>query len=187
MKLLKAYIVTLFVSIALLLAILLAVSTPSAGAQDLVVPSYGVVRGDPGSTATVGSATVPAALVGQECDLRLAGENNESIHPDNDLTVTTGSESYTFADIESVAFGAGAVDGTMVLGETVTLTLTFGPDGVTSGGYAIAYTCEPPPSTTVAPPPTTINEPPTTFGPPPTLPPTPPVKNPPIKVPDYTG
>lgn len=185
MKPLNFYIAGLAIVVAVLCAML--VFTAGADAQDLVVPSYGVVRGEEGETVTVGSKSVPAALVGRECDLRLAGENNESIHPGNDLTVSTGSDSYTFADIESVAFGAGAVDGKMVLGETITLTLTFGPDGITSGGYAAAYTCDSPPSTTVAPPPTTINEPPTTVKPPPTLPPTPPVKNPPVKVPRYTG
>lgn len=184
MNSLTRYVVALVAAAALLLGLVLVVSTANVGASDLTIPSYGVVRGAPGSTATVGSLDVPAQFQGQACEVELIGENNESTHPDNDLTVTTGSESYTFSDIESVAFGAGAVNGTMVLGGVVVLTLTFGEDGVTSGGYAVTFDCaEIPVTTTTTVPATTV--PGTT--PPPTLPPSTPVKNPPVTTPQYTG
>ena len=165
-------------SVAMLL--LLMALVPASADSDLVIPSYGVVRGAPGSEATVGSLDVPFQYQGLPCEVELIGENNESTHPNNDLTIKTGDESYTFKDIESVAFGAGAVNGTMVLGGVVVLTLTFGADGVTSGGYAVTFDCPDPviTTTTTAPPPTTV---------PTTLPPTPPVKNPPVKTPTFTG
>jgi hypothetical protein len=173
-------VVGIAVLVSSVLALLMLTVVSVEARSDLTIPSYGVVRGAEGSTATVGSVDVPASLQGLPCQVELIGQNNESTHPDNDLTVKTGTQTETFTDIESVAFGSGQVDGTMVLGGVVVLTLTFGPDGVTSGGYAVNFDCEPPATTTTS---TT----PSTTTPKPPLPPTPPEHNPPVTTPRYTG
>ena len=56
--------------------------------------------------------------------------NNESKRPGSDITVTTGSDSqHVPLNTEGVAVGhPGPSTIQMVMGDTVTLTLTFGPN-----------------------------------------------------------
>ena len=69
-----------------------------------------------------------AADVGLRCDVVVDIANNESTRPGSDLTVSTGNESRLFPDIEATPSDAGPVTFQMVMGETVTATLTFGPN-----------------------------------------------------------
>ena len=84
--------------------------------------------GPPGSQLVLGTEAVPAADVGLRCDVVVDIVNNESTRPGSDITVSTGSESRLFQDTEAAPGDAGPVTFQMVMGETVTATLTFGPN-----------------------------------------------------------
>ena len=84
--------------------------------------------GPPGSQLVLGTEAVPAAAVGLRCDVVVDLVNNESTRPDSDITVSTGSDSRLFPDTEAAPGDAGPVTFQMVMGETVTATLTFGPN-----------------------------------------------------------
>ena len=79
--------------IAVLMLALLAFASPAESQSGFTTPTYGVVRGAPGTSVVVAAQKVPADLVGSECDVVLVGANNESVHPGNDLTVTSAGSS----------------------------------------------------------------------------------------------
>jgi len=147
-------------------AILVLAAGPASAIDDIVIPIDSVAFGTEGEIIEVASVAVEPDLVGSTCSLELEADNNGSVHPGNDLIVTTGGESGTIPDVESAPGQVTIVDADVVLGDTVLVELQFGPDGVTSGGLILTFDCEAQPvPTTTAPPSTT--EPPST-----TLPPT---------------
>jgi hypothetical protein len=84
--------------------------------------------GPPGSQLVLGTEDVPTAKVGLTCDVAMDIGNNESVRPGSDITVSTGSDSHLFANTEGKPGDPGPVTVQMVMGETVTVTLTFGPN-----------------------------------------------------------
>jgi hypothetical protein len=116
-------------------------SAGAVGAADNALPiswSYDTgAFGDPGTHLVLGSASVPAGEAGLACDVVVDIGNNDSIHPDSDITVTTGSDAKVFPDTEGQKGDPGPVTTKMVLGNTVTVTLTFGGDGVFSGSGTV--------------------------------------------------
>jgi hypothetical protein len=110
----------------LLTAVMIGASALPAGA--LSYDETDGAYGPPGSALVLGTEAVPAADVGLRCDVVVDIANNESIRPGSDITVSTGSDSRLFADTEAAPGDAGPVTFPMVMGATVTATLTFGPD-----------------------------------------------------------
>jgi hypothetical protein len=113
--------------------------------------------GPPGSQVVLGTEDVPAADVGVRCDVVVDIANNESVRPGSDITVSTGSDSRLFPDTEGTPGDAGPVTIQMVMGETITATLTFGPNKEFDGegfdnaafsgaGTVTVGTCETPPA-----------------------------------------
>jgi hypothetical protein len=110
--------------------------------------------GPPGSQLVLGTEAVPDEAVGLTCDVIVDLRNNESIRQGSDITVSTGAASRLFPNTEAAAGGAGPVTIQMVMGETLTVTLTFGPnpefgsDAVFSGsGTVTVGPCVTPPTT----------------------------------------
>jgi LPXTG-motif cell wall-anchored protein len=141
----------------------------------IVIPVDTVVRHVPvGSLTELASAPVAPELVGATCVGDAVGRNNDtSVHPGNDLIVTTGTSSAELLDVERAPGVVTETIGELTLGETITVTLRMGPDKTFSGGLVISLDCQTPPpdTTTTTAPPTTTTEPPTTV-PPTTVPPT---------------
>jgi hypothetical protein len=110
----------------MLVAVMIGVLAVPAGAlsYDETAGTYG----PPGSQLVLGTEDVPTEKVGLTCDVVADLGNNESVRPGSDITVSTGSDSHLFADTEAKAGDPGPVTIQMVMGETVTVTLTFGPD-----------------------------------------------------------
>jgi hypothetical protein len=107
----------------------------------------------------------------------LTTENNESIHPGNDVIISSAS-SVTFKNVESQVEAKSYPAKEITLGSELDADLRFGQNGVTSSGFQVTVDCPPPPTTI---PPTT--EPPVTTAPPTSEPPTtePPTTKPPKK------
>jgi LPXTG-motif cell wall-anchored protein len=139
----------------------------TAQADVIVIPVDTVVRGVPvGSLTELASAPVAPELVGATCTGDAIGRNNEtSVHPGNDLIVTTGSSSAVLHDVEREPGVVTETVGELTLGEVITVTLRMGPDQTFSGGLVLSFDCQPPPpetTTTTAPPETTTTAPPET-------------------------
>ena len=137
---------------------LLALAPAASAAEVLVIPIDGFYRGEPGTRTLVASVAVPAELVGQSCDVGGETDNQLSVHPGNNLVVMSGPQSFVIPDFEDegyIVHHAGAAE---ILADTIDVSIEFGPDGVSSGGFKVTIdNCsEPapqitPPGTTVAP------------------------------------
>ncbi|MEO1061431.1 MAG: LPXTG cell wall anchor domain-containing protein [Actinomycetota bacterium] len=135
---------------AAIVAVLLAVFAPAAAAQDNVIdiPIDTVVREPEGSITPLVSIDVPPEGVGLTCTGEAVTSNQGSVHPNNDLLVETGGETFVFEDVEDQPGLTIPASGSFVLGETFTVSLRMGPDEVFSGGIRIQVDCAPPETTT---------------------------------------
>ncbi len=142
----------------LLVAVIVGVLAVPAGA--LSYDKTAGAFGPPGSQLLLGTEAVPTAKVGLLCDVVVDVGNNDSIRPGSDITVATGTDSQLFADTESKPGDPGPVTVQMVMGDTVTVTLTFSPEieyqdlaGFSGSGTVDVGECETPPPT----PPVTVS------------------------------
>jgi hypothetical protein len=124
---------------------ILVVAAGAAGAQDggiVEIPLGTVVRTDPGAEVSLDSVAVPTELVGLECSVQSRSENNSSVHPGNDLVVTSGAESVVLSDVEGSPGKVTTATSTVTLGDDIAVTLIMGPDGVFSAGARAAIVLE---------------------------------------------
>lgn len=166
---------TLIVAALLLLAAVVIASPANAQEQTTVasvaltsrIPETG--RTAPDSVHVVSTTAVAAADVNGTCDVNVTGANNESVHPNSDIIVTSAN-TVTVHDVEREAGASNLpADGTLQLGDTVTVSVRLGEDGVFSGGTLVvdfACTSPPPPTTTTTVAPTTTTTPTATTVPP---------------------
>lgn len=119
-------------------------------AQDvsIEIPLDTVVRGAEGSQHHLGSAVVPEELRGRTCRVVARAENQGSVHPGNDLIVTSGNDVLVLAGVEDEPFGEVVGQGELTLGAQVDVVLVLGPDEVFSAGIDIEITCPVPATTT---------------------------------------
>jgi hypothetical protein len=142
-----------------------------------------VLRGDPGDVYVVHTEPVDPALVGGTCSATAQTENNASEHANNDLLIVSGADAMTIPNFEAVAGQVTATTGPLTLGESITVSIRLGGDGISSEDLRIVLSCarqepEPTTTTTAAPEPTTtVTSPPqprTTVTTPPKTAPAPP-------------
>ena len=159
-------------------AAMIAMSTGAAAVNDIVFTASGIVSGGEGEIRLLGELTVAPELVGATCTGRAETQNQESVHPNNDMIITTGTSQAEIPDFESAAFKVTPLAGTVVLGPTIRFEVRLGPTFVSSGGVTVTLDCTPVAPPTTAAPPTTVApaDPPTTIaesaGPAPTPAPT---------------
>jgi hypothetical protein len=150
-------------AVAIGLGLVLMLTSP-AGAQEIPtieIPISTVVTGDPGTVHVLATRAVPAELQGKACTVSSTSENQSSVHPESNLTITSGSDSVVLLDVEAVPGGTVTASGTLTLGPDIVVSLQLGPDGVFSGGLIVTITCpaEPSPSPSPSPSPTTSPSP----------------------------
>jgi len=126
---------------------LLALAVPSASAAGFEIPIDTVVRADPGSLTVLADVETPPEFVGLECVGLAVATNQDSVHPGNDLMIRTGQTTATLVDVEGSPGKITEALGAVTLGNSVTVTLSMGSDGVFSGGFAIVIdvNCSQPP------------------------------------------
>ncbi len=141
----------------------------SASAVELFTASIDqVVRGAEGDVIEVATIEVPADSVGLSCSVVGETENQESVHPGNDLLIVGSVTTLTIPNFEDEGFirhQAGELDS---LPSVIRVFVRLGPDGVSSGGLRISIECDEPdggtggetetPSTTIATTETTTTE-----------------------------
>jgi LPXTG-motif cell wall-anchored protein len=123
----------------------------AAHADTISISLNQVLRAAPGSVQTLAVRTVDASLVGLTCSGTYSGENNSSVHPGNDLIVSTGSAQVVLAGVEDFAGKDTTASQPIVLGPTVTVSIRLGSDGVASLGAHLELDCVAPAPTTEAP------------------------------------
>lgn len=136
---------------------------PAGAEDDLTVKPDEVIRGEPGSVVTVATEQIPADLVGNVCDVRIATVNGSSVHPGNVVITRTGDQVFETPGIEDSPEGQVTDISSVTLGETLTLDLRLGADGLSSLGFTVAIDCpepEPEPEPTPAPEPAQVETPP---------------------------
>lgn len=162
-----------------------------AGA-DISIDFDDFIKGPPGSLTKVAEVEVPAEFVGNTCVLAVIAENQASVHPGNDLIVSTGDSEAVILGVEDEVNGGTSQEYAMVVGSTIVVRLRFGPHGISSLGFTLAFDCTrtvatevpdldtqraeqqvttttttpPPTSSTLPPPPAPIPETTTTTAPP---------------------
>jgi hypothetical protein len=117
-------------------------ASPASAIDDIVISIDNIVEGEEGDVIQVASETVDPELVGATCAAELTDTNNESTHPNNDLIITSGEWTATVEDVETEANSSTTIPGEITLGETVVVEIRLGPDGVSSGGFALTFDCE---------------------------------------------
>ncbi len=126
------------------LAVAVGLATNPVSAQTINVPiGTSFISGAPGSTTVLGSAPVPADLIGRSCGVATVVTNQESIHPGNAVIVSSGTSSVNVAGIEEVAGSVTSNAGVLTLADTISVSLKFGTEGLSSLGSNLTVTCEP--------------------------------------------
>ncbi|MDH3499999.1 MAG: hypothetical protein OEM97_07745 [Acidimicrobiia bacterium] len=149
-------------SLVILVVLMGAVALPASAVDDIVIPIDTVVRSPEGELTQLASVAVESELIGSVCTVSAEADNNASVHPSNDIIVSSGSDQELLLDVEGVGGGVTVASNSLTLGETVVLTLRMGSDRVFSGGITVTVDCstagttttttEPESSTTTAPP-----------------------------------
>lgn len=151
---------------AAVLTVWLIVAVPAFAQTVITIEIEGVARGDEGEEVVLAERAVDPADVGATCSGTLTTENNSSVHPDNTLVITTGDTRAEIPNVEEFPGEMLVIEETLVLGDSIVVSMIFGPNGVTSGGMTLVLECmqqetttTTTTSTTVAPTTTTIAAP----------------------------
>ncbi len=124
------------ISLAILGVLLLAVPV-LAQSNTILIQVDGSVSGEAGEILRVASVDVDPGMVGWLCAGTAQTENNASEHPNNDFILASGGASATILNWEREAGAITSMSGTLVLGDSITVDLRLGPDGISSGGVLI--------------------------------------------------
>lgn len=115
---------------------------------DIVIEFDELIFGDVGAVETVAEADVPDELVGRICEISVLAENQASVHLGNDVIVSTGTSQAVIVGVEDEANGGTNETYDVVMGSTILVELRFGPDGMSSLGFSLAFDCAEPVTTT---------------------------------------
>jgi hypothetical protein len=150
-----------FVLATVLVAFVLGGSPAFAQSTTFEFGVEGVVRGANDSVTPVLTVDVDPAFVGLECTFTETTANNESTHPDTDLIIESNGSSVEILDVEAEAGSVSVGTGSLVLGETIDVSVRLGIDEVASGGFVVLVDCavEPEPTPEPTPPPPTTPPP----------------------------
>jgi hypothetical protein len=121
-------------------------SVPQAANEGVIlsIPIDSVVRGPGEHELATQKVDEYSGLV---CTVTVTGRNQESVHPDNNLIVSSGSGSVVLENVEGEAGGTISANGVLTLGNSVTVKLDMGPDEVFSAGMDVSLDCIVPTST----------------------------------------
>lgn len=136
-------------------AVALASSPGQADSTLLSIPNTAgnLAQVAPGTVLPIGSAIVPASLIGRECPATLTLLANPSTNLDTQLRVTTGGKTYTWENVERNPNSVKGVPApvstfTIILGPDIKAEFVVGPWGWASGGLTISEQCPPVVTTT---------------------------------------
>lgn len=117
-----------------------------------------VIRGEPGERHSLGTFSMPAELVGLQCSVTVEGNNNDSVHPGNNIEVTSAN-TVVLVGVEDAPDKITTAGGLLTVGEQASFVLVLGEDGVYSAEFLVSFECQPEETTTT----TTVPETTTTL------------------------
>lgn len=120
-----------------LTAALLALGSSVALAAIFEIPIDTVVYAPEDSITRLETVDTPPDLIGASCVGVAVAANQTSVHPGNDLIISSGGTSVVLEDVERAPGTTTPASGELTLGEQVTVDLRMGPDEVFSGGLVI--------------------------------------------------
>lgn len=125
------------------MALLIAVVgvAPAWAIESIVLDQDRILYGEEGSTSQLAEIAVDADRVGASCTLRVHAENQFSVHPGNDLLITTGGNQSVIADVEAEPDADRDLSASIVLGPELLVELRFGPHQVSSMGFDLSVEC----------------------------------------------
>ncbi|MGA8038807.1 MAG: hypothetical protein WCA93_01745 [Acidimicrobiia bacterium] len=132
-----------------LMAILASPADAAPETFDVAIPITTIVKAAPNSVTTLTSIDVDPQFAGQICDVTARSVNPDSVHPNNNLVVSSDTSSVTIPNVEGQSGGVVDATGTLTLGSQVTVSLVMGSDGVFSAGMDVHLVCDLPVTTTV--------------------------------------
>ena len=127
-----------------------------------VQPGRNVVWAPEGTVVRLATYNVPEHLQGRQCPGAWVDQNNSSIHPGNDIVVSTNGQAFRVENVENQPGELRVEVGTVTLGPTITVDLEMGPDEIFSATAMVVIECPALPPTTTTEAPTTTTEAPTT-------------------------
>jgi hypothetical protein len=157
--------ITVFTGLVSIIGLVLLQSPASAGHGHISVPIDTFVQAGEGEVVQLVSVPVDSELVGATCSWEFHATNQESVHPGNDLILSTGGNDTVVPGVEDAPGQVLDVSGSFQLGETLTVSLRMGPDQVFSAGLSVEVLCESdvvPATATTTPAPTSTTPVPTT-------------------------
>ena len=120
--------------------LVVAMALPSWAATLSIDLPLEVVIADPGEREVLHVESVADALVGQTCSVTATGNDNESVHPGNNIEIVSGN-TVTLFGVEDVVNKTTTADGVLTLTDTITVTLIMGQDEVYSAALSLHLTC----------------------------------------------
>ncbi|MEM9607914.1 MAG: LPXTG cell wall anchor domain-containing protein [Actinomycetota bacterium] len=95
-----------------------------------------------GDVRTLAAASVEPDLVGATCVVESEADNQTSVHPGNDVIVTSGNDSVVIPDVEGQPGQISLASGTLTLGDEITVAVRIGSDRQFSGGIIVQLDCD---------------------------------------------
>lgn len=105
------------------------------------------VRGEEGERVALGTFDTPTDLIGNTCSVTASGNNNTSVHPENDVEVTS-QNTVVLVGVEDTENKTTTASGSLTLSDVISFTLVLGPDGVYSAELQVTLDCQPASTTT---------------------------------------
>lgn len=141
--------------VVLLVATTLATSVEASHAYvEISIPIDTIVKAEKDSTTQLATADVPEGFDQHMCMVAAHAENQESVHPGNDLVVASGASQVVLPDVEASPRRVVEATELLELADVITVSLIMGKDGIFSAGIDVVVECHEEETTTT----TTIAE-----------------------------
>lgn len=129
-----------------------ALGSAGAASDDIVITLDKSASGAPGDVITLGTQSVAGQYVGLTCQGTYSASNNASVHPDTQLIISSGGSSVTINGVEDAPGATRTATQPLTLGDTITIAVRLGPDGIASmSGEAVTMDCPAAATTTSSP------------------------------------
>jgi hypothetical protein len=119
----------------------------AAAASFSVTLEKQIIFGEPGERFPLGTFDMPAELIGMDCTVAAEGNNNESVHPGNNIEVTSVN-TVVLVGVEDSPNKTTTAAGLLTVGEQTSFTLVLGDDPVYSAEFLVSFECQPEETTT---------------------------------------
>lgn len=102
---------------------------------------------DGADTRTAATANIPEDLAGATCTIGLHVNNRTSVHPGNNLAISSGAHTRTLLGVEDVEGTLSGPPGARLYldGDTVNVSVVYGEDDMFSAAGEVRLDCTPPP------------------------------------------